>query len=221
MKRIVPVVLLLLSCGISTAFAGAPGLYRAPASARPLALPAAPRQAESALQCWVGVPDNSYIQFETMRLGVAWTLPAGTHLSRVGFWITGWQEMHGPTPFELELWDMETCTQVWEKPGLWAPDAFDGPTYCEVDLCEDHLVVGGKVGLLVRPMLESMSTMWPMLLTEPSDDRGCESYIANVGSWAPTWCERTYGNFLFRLDVNDCPVPVRTRSWGELKTHYR
>ena len=72
-------------------------------------------------------------------------LPAGTLISRIGFWYSGWQAMHGPYPYDLELWDVAACERLWTKPGRWAPDAPDGPAHREVNLCGEHLTGSGSM----------------------------------------------------------------------------
>jgi hypothetical protein len=215
----------LLVAGV--AIAAEPRAYRDPASAPTLSMPTAPRSAQTTLQCWVGVPDNSYVQEELYRYGVAWQLPAGTVMSRIGFWYSGWQDTHGPYPYDLELWDVAACERLRTKTGLWAPDAFDGPAYCEVDLCGEHFGGGGELAILVRPLMARSGTMWPMLLTESTGEQGCVSYFNRLDPtipppWQQTACNRSTGvNFLFSLNVNECPVPVTRSSWGSLKAHYR
>ncbi len=217
----------VMACAVATSAISAELAYRDVSSTPVFDMPPGATAAQSTYQCWLGAPDNSFIQMPLERYGVGWQLPQGSLLSRVGFIYSGWQDTHGPYPYDLELWNVTTCQRVWTKSGLWAPDAFDGPAYCEVELCGEGLVVGGDMALLVHPLMERSGTMWPMLMTEWGAEQGCMSYVDRLDPqipppWQQTSCSRSTGmTFMFSLDINDCPVPTTRRSWGGLKTHYR
>jgi len=174
------------------------------------------------LGCDDGYFANAYYQGTDDRLGNQFSFGSGTTLSRVAFAHYGFG-FPGPYNYDIEIWDPTSCTFVTSKDNLIAADAANDIAVEDVDLCSDHIYLAGNLLVMLDPnSCLAPNDCYPDLLFDDQLDVECPWIINNASTGAICYDVAPYnGPFLLRIEVDNCPVPAKRTSWGELKTLYR
>jgi hypothetical protein len=174
------------------------------------------------LGCDDNVVWSGYFQWADDRLGNLFDFGTGSTLSRVGFTHYGWGNA-GPYDYDIEIWDPASCTFVAALNGLVAADAASTLGYEEVDMCQSGIVLSGNMVVTIDPnTCFSPTNCYPDLMFDDQLGVQCPVIINNATTAPACYDMSAYnGPFLLRIDVNNCPVPARHPSWGQLKSTYR
>ena len=174
------------------------------------------------LGCDDGYFYNAYYQNSDDRLGNAFSFGAGSTLSRVAFAHFGFG-FPGPYSYDIEIWDPASCTFVTSKDNLIAADAANDVAVEDVDLCSDHIFLAGNLLVALDPnTCLAPNDCYPDLLFDDQLDVECPWIINDASSSPVCYDVAAYnGPFLLRIEIDNCPVPAKKTSWGELKTLYR
>jgi hypothetical protein len=174
------------------------------------------------LGCDDGVEYNAYFQNTDDRIGNVFSFGSGATLSRLSFEHFGFG-FPGPYNYNIELWDPTSCTFVAAKNGLIAQDAANDFVFEDVDLCSDNIHVAGDMIVTIDPnSCAAPNDCYPDVLFDDQLEVFCP-VIINDASTSPACFDVSpiSGPFILRVDINNCPVPAKKTSWGELKTLYR
>ncbi|HTO89610.1 MAG TPA: hypothetical protein VMJ70_00640 [Candidatus Sulfotelmatobacter sp.] len=181
-----------------------------------------PAMIQAVLGCDDGYVFNAYYQNSDDRLGNYFSFGATARLSRVAFAHYGFG-FSGPYQYNLEVWDPASCTFVTGKNGLVAQDAASDVAVEDVDLCSDNIMVSGYMMIMIDPnSCLAPDDCYPDLMFDDQVDVACPVIINNASTAPECFDISPYsGPFLLRVETDNCPVPAKKTSWGELKTLYR
>ena len=188
--------------------------------ARPLQSHATPNFTLVAQVCDNGVNFNAFFQADIRRYGNEFNFGAGARLSSIEMVHDGWETLFGPYMFDVELWDVTTCTLIASADNLAASDAFDGAITESFNLCPFELEAAGAVGVMIDAnSCSDPSDCYPDISWDNTTPE-CQ-WIITPG--APSLCQfsPTAGDFLLRVDLDNCPTPTRPVTWGTIKQKYR
>jgi hypothetical protein len=181
-----------------------------------------PALIQAVLGCDDGVAANAYYQNTDDRLGNLFSFGASARLSRVAFAHYGFG-FPGPYMYDIEIWDPASCTFVTAKNNLVAQDAANAIAVEDVDLCSDNILVSGNELVMIDPnSCLAPTDCYPDLLFDDQTGVVCPVIINNASTAPACYDVSPYsGPFLLRVETDNCPVPTKKTSWGELKTLYR
>ena len=190
--------------------------------------PTSPRQNHTfSVQTIVGCDDgylwSSWYQNADDRLGNLFDFGTGAQLSTVAFYHYGWG-FSGPYQYDLEVWDPVSCTQVATvAAGLTALDAAASSVVEVVNACPSDLHFTGVMMVGIHPLTcISATDCYPDLVYDDQTDVFCPVIIGNA-STSPVCYDvsANAGPFVFRCELDNCPVPAKRATWGQLKSSYR
>lgn len=176
----------------------------------------------AAYGCDNGVTWSGYFQYTDDRVGNKFDFGSGGVLSSVSFTHYDYGTA-GPYNYNLEVWDATTCTKVAGHNGLVAASSVFTNTTETIDLCADNIHVTGPMIVVVDPnTCNNDFDCYPNVVFDNQVNVACP-YIISDASTAPFCSDlSTYsGPFLLKARVDECVVPVRDASWGQLKALYR
>jgi hypothetical protein len=129
----------------------------------------------------------------------------------------------GPFAYDLEVWDPASCTLVAGKYGLVAADVPNTNVTESVDMCSAGIHVAGTMVVAINPnTCVSATDCYPDLVFDDQMNVQCPVIINNASTSPACNDLSPYGGpFLLRVGVNNCVVPTRRDSWGQLKSIYR
>lgn len=182
----------------------------------------APFAVNAVLGCDNGNFFNAYFQATDDRLGNVFNFGSGSLLSAVTFVHFGYG-FQGPYNYDLEVWDPSSCTIVVAKSGLVAADAAANPAVEIINTCGDQFYLTGNLAVMIDPnTCLDPTDCYPDLAFDNQLDVFCP-FIINNATTSPACFDVSpfSGPFLLRVDVDNCPVPARPGSWGDLKAIYR
>jgi len=171
------------------------------------------------IACDNGFDYSSFVQDDSRRFGNEFHFPANAQLSRVEFVHKGYEILHGPYLFDIELWDPETCTFIDSADHLVAGDAFGGSIIEGFDLCPEGLSGSGRVAVVLDAnSCYAPGDCYPALELD-NTDRDCHWIITPALSSCVFFPGA--GDFLLRIELDACPTGAARPTWGSLKQRYR
>lgn len=172
------------------------------------------------LACDNGNPASGFYQADIYRYGNLFSLGGGARLSHVTFAHYGFG-FSGPYNYDLEMYDLASCTLVAAVNGLVAQDAANDIMVETVDLCPQNLTLAGDVIVAIDAnTCASASDCYPDLLFDNQINVLCP-YILDPATHECVDISSEAGPFILRLEIDNCPVPVVPGTWGNLKQLYR
>jgi hypothetical protein len=178
------------------------------------------------LTCDDGIEFSALFQNNTNYYGNVFNFGALSQLSRLEFYHCGWNTLGGPYNYNIELWDVATCTRVAQAVGKQAADAFNcsgpSPSVLEVEpTCNDNLRGSGFIIVAVNSLSCAVPTdCYPDVTFDDQIFVTCP-YVVNPATPACTDLSGSFGPFMLRADLNGCQTPTQSQSWGGVKTLYR
>lgn len=170
------------------------------------------------LQCDDGVDFSAFFQLDTRRYGNNFNFGLGSRLTSVEITHFGYFTLSGPYLFDIELWDGTTCTFISSVDNLAAADAFDHTEVETFNVCPANLVAAGSVNVVIDAnSCAAPNDCYPDIEFDDTFPT-CQRIIT-----PPATCQTATngGNFLLRVDLNNCPTPTLPMSWGSVKQRYR
>jgi len=173
------------------------------------------------LQCDNGNLTSAYYQDDNNRYGNAFNFGASSRLSYVEFAHYGWATLFGPYSYDIECWDLASCTPVAFVNGLMAADAFSAPTVENVNLCDFAIDLSGDVIVAIDANSCAVPTdCYPDVMTDDNFGATCPYVVDAVAQTCGSVAGQG-GAFVLRVETDNCPVPVKKGSWGAVKQVYR
>ena len=189
---------------------------------RPLRTATNPNFTLNVLACDNGIDYNAFFQDDHRRYGNDFNFgPNPVQLSSVEFTHNGYFELFGPYLFDVELWDPATCTFIASADNLAANDAFYGPVTESFNLCPEQLFGHGLVSVVIDAnSCYASNDCFPDISFDDEAPGTCNRIIT-PGS--PNFCQNlpAVGDFLLRVDLNNCATGSRPATWGTIKSRYR
>lgn len=174
------------------------------------------------LGCDNGITWSGYFQYTDDRLGNKLNFGGGGMLSSVSFTHYDYGTA-GPYNYNLEVWDPTSCTLVAARNGLVAASSVFANTTETVDLCANNIHVSGNLIVAIDPnTCNNAFDCYPDLVYDNQLNVACP-YIISDASTAAVCSDVSQfsGPFLLHAAVDECVVPVREASWGQIKAIYR
>jgi hypothetical protein len=178
------------------------------------------------VSCDNGVEFNALLQGTAPYYGNVFDFGAISQLSRLEFYHCGWATLAGPYNYNVELWDLATCTRVGQALGKQAADAINcsgpSPSILEVEpLCDDNLMASGFTIVAINPnSCFASNDCYPDLTFDNQINVACP-FVITPATLVCTDLSPSFGPFLLRADLNGCQTGTETKSWGSVKTLYR
>lgn len=169
--------------------------------------------------CDNGVDNSAFFQDDAARYGNNFAFGASSLLSAIEFVHNGYGTVVGPYLFDVELWDDATCTFLGSVDNLFAPDAFTGSITSSFNLCAANLSASGSVNVVIDAnSCFNPSDCYPDIEFDNQVPPTCQRIVIP----ATPQCGQSAngGNFLLRVDLNNCPTPASKPSWGAIKVRY-
>lgn len=177
--------------------------------------------------CDDGNATNGYITYDTDLFGNSFNFPPNSRLTSVTFAHYGFGTP-GPYNYDLELWDQASCTVITAVNNLVAADAGGSPQVELVSLCLQSIVVSGNVLVMIDSNTCPAGPLdcYPVLLFDDQSGQACPWYIDMTAGFPCFNINNVFGPsfahpFLLRVSTDQCPVPVKSGSWGAVKQIYR
>jgi hypothetical protein len=125
----------------------------------------------------------------------------------------------GPYSFDVELYDDGTCTLIDEQTGLSASDAFSGSITEDFNLCPYNLFAAGSVNVMIDAnSCFDPTDCYPDIEFDTTNPPTCQRIRNALGACGTA---TNGGNFLLRVETDNCPTPTNNKSWGTVKSSYR
>lgn len=189
--------------------------------ARPLRISTNPNFTLTVLVCDNGIDYNAYFQDDSRRYGNDFDFgPNPVQLSSVEFTHNGYFTLFGPYAFDIELWDPATCTFMASADALAANDAYYGSITESFNVCPEQLYGWGQVAVMIDAnSCYAPNDCFPVVSFD-DEPRTCQRIIT---PGTPSLCQIDpgRGDFLLRVDVNNCATDSRPATWGTIKSRYR
>lgn len=175
------------------------------------------------LGCDNGNAFNAYYQKNNARYGNVFNFPPGSKISAYEFVHYGFG-YPGPYNYDFELWDWNTCTYIGGVNNLQAADAAAALQVEYENVCNSNLIVSGDVAVTVDANScipnANPEDCYPDLIYDDQLYVACP-VIVDLDFNVCYGVEDQSGPFIFRVEYNNCPVPVTPASWGKVKVLYR
>jgi len=173
------------------------------------------------LQCDNGNLNSAYYQDDTGRYGNAFNFGASSRLSYVTFAHYGWNTLAGPYSYDIECWDLTSCTPVAFVNGLMAADAFSSTQIELVNVCDYAIDLSGDVVVAIDANSCAVPTdCYPGVWFDDNLGATCP-YVVDGSNLQCFSQMGSGGAFYLRVETDNCPVPVKKGSWGAVKQVYR
>lgn len=173
------------------------------------------------LGCDNGNAFSAFFQKDNARYGNVFNFPPGSKLTAFEFLHYGFQTLVGPYNYDLELWDWNTCTYIGGVNNLQAADAFASVQAEYENVCNSNLIVSGDVAVTVDAnSCFDPTDCYPDVLFDDQILVVCP-VVVDLDFNVCYGVEDQSGPFIFRVEYNNCPVPVTPASWGKVKVLYR
>lgn len=171
--------------------------------------------------CDNGTLNSAFFQDDGGRYGNLFNFPANSLLSSVEFVHFGYNTLFGPYSYDLEMWDLASCTPVAFINGLSAADAYSAPQIEQENLCAYGVLLSGNVIVAVDAnSCFDPTDCYPDVMFDDNYGASCP-YVVDATALQ---CFSQMGNsgaFLLRVETDNCPVPAKKDSWGSVKQIYR
>jgi len=163
-------------------------------------------------QCDNGVLNSAFFEHDDRRYGNSFNFPSGSWLSYVQFAHHGWQTLHGPYDYDIELWDQASCTMVGAANGLTAADAYDSDQVELVNVCAEQIVLSGDVIVAINPnSCFTPSDCYPDLYFDDQLEVACP-WVVDATTGQCTDVSPDGGPFVLRVGYNSCTGGVESAS---------
>jgi hypothetical protein len=168
--------------------------------------------------CDNGIDASAFFQADDSRYGNNFAFGASSVLSSIEMVHNGYQTVVGPYSFDVELYDDATCTFISSADNLSAANAFSGSITETFNLCSFQLTAAGSVNVTIDAnSCFDPTDCYPDVEFDNTVPPTCQRIVTP----GPTCVQSSNGgNFLLRVDLNNCPTPASKPSWGAIKVRY-
>jgi hypothetical protein len=171
------------------------------------------------LGCDNGNAFSAYYQGTDERFGNRLSFGASAQLSTVEFAHFGFG-FPGPYLYDLEMWDPTSCTMIVSVDNLVAGDASASIQVETIPLCLQGIQLSGDVLVTLDPnTCLDPTDCYPDLIYDDQVNIACPYGISATAF--PSCINLSTGAFLLRAEIDGCPTPSVSRTWGAVKSLYR